>query len=104
MACFSFGTSARGTLEPLSTRQWWWGRKSLRTLRSPLGSLGSKVRVRGAADAVCRNPDSCRRGSGAPDGLLIEEQHLADDRLHGLLAKRLGNQERGLGPLAGDEL
>src|SRR5215468_8922847 len=40
---------------------------------------------------------------GAPLGLALEEQGLADDRRDGRRLERLGDQERRLRPLAGQE-
>src|SRR4029078_2653671 len=42
-------------------------------------------------------------GRRASFGLLVEEQHLADNRLHRILAERLGDKEGRLGPLAGHQ-
>ena len=62
------------------------------------------ARSGGRRDARRRSQSGASRLRVAPPRLLIEEQHLADDRLHRILPERLGDQERGLGPLAGHEL
>src|ERR1700730_1358913 len=45
-----------------------------------------------------------RAAVGAALGLLIEEEHLADDRFDGVFPERLGDEERGLRALARHEL
>ena len=69
-------------------------------MRRPRRSSPARRQRRGAAVEAARRASVGRaRLVRPPLGLLIEEQHLADDCLGRLLAKRLGDEEGRLRPL-----